>query len=40
MFVGKVIKTMTVGMASSAFILFLDSMEALDDFPISSFGLY
>ena len=34
-FVGKVIKTMTVGMASSVFILFLDSMEALDDFPIS-----
>ena len=36
MFVGpKVIKTMTVGMAS-VFILFLGSMEALDDFPISS----
>ena len=26
MFVGKVIKTMTVGMASSVFILFLDLM--------------
>ena len=40
MFVGKVIKTMTVGMASSVFILFLGSMEALDDFPISSCRLY
>ena len=40
MFVGrKVIKTMTVGMAS-VFILFLGSMEALDDFPISSCRLY
>ena len=32
MFVGKVIKTMTVSMACSVF----DLMEALDDFPISS----
>ena len=42
MFVGrKVITTMTVGMAfSSVFILFFGSMEALDDFPISSCRLY
>ena len=42
MFVGrKIIKTMTVGMAfSSVFILFFGSMEALDDFPISSYRLY
>ena len=42
MFAGrKVIKTMTVGMAfSSVFILFFGSMEALDDFPISSCRLY
>ena len=42
MFVGrKVIKTMTLCMAfSSVFILFFGSMEALDDFPISSCRLY
>ena len=42
MFVGrKIIKTMTVGMVfSSVFILFFGSMEALDDFPISSCRLY